>query len=64
MDDYFQGQTKQILNNMIAALAADSSRTFIWAEISYFSMWWDTITDETKSLVKRYQPSTVLFFTA
>jgi alpha-mannosidase II len=53
VDEYFNKQTRNILDLMVDALAADPSRTFIWAETSYFAMWWDTASDSRKATVKR-----------
>jgi len=58
-DEYFQSQTKQILSTIVSALAKDSRRTFIWAEISYFEWWWkeqDLATQQlTKQLINNHQ---------
>lgn len=53
MDEYFNKQTRNILSNMISLLDEDPDRTFIWAEISYFSMWWDTVDDTMKAKVRK-----------
>jgi hypothetical protein len=47
-DEYFQEQTKEILDTIVNALLADSRRTFIWAEISYLSWWWKDQTEDRK----------------
>lgn len=51
-DEYFQQQTSGIISTVIDALARDSRRTFIWAEISYFSWWWDTQSEATRQIVR------------
>ena len=53
MDEYFDKQTKHILDLMVDALAADPTRTFIWAETSYFAMWWDVADESRKATTKR-----------
>jgi hypothetical protein len=50
---YYSTQTRQILDTVIAALTEDPRRTFIWAEISYFSLWWDDTTSEQKEQAKK-----------
>ena len=45
-DSYFREQTSRIITTVVVSLLKDVRRTFIWAEISYFS-WWYEIQDET-----------------
>ena len=50
-ENYFSSQTKHILDNMVTKLSEDKRRKFVWAEISFFSMWWDTIDAATQNTV-------------
>lgn len=52
-EDYYTTQTKHILDNMLVKLPEDPRRKFIWAEISYFSMWWNELKEDDRDQVKR-----------
>jgi len=51
-EQYFSSQTKHILDNMVVKLSEDERRKFVWAEVSFFSMWWSTIDLQTQVKVK------------
>lgn len=58
-EEYFRLQTRQILDNVVDHLALEPKRRFIWAEMSYLSMWY-AIADQgrrekAKHLIKNGQ---------
>lgn len=53
-EEYYRIDTKNILDSMVIKLSEDYRRKFIWAEISYFSLWWNDIDQNTKNNVKKY----------
>lgn len=52
-DQYYTTQTRHILDNMLEKLIEDPRRKFIWAEISFFSMWWDDLNQDNRETVFR-----------
>lgn len=45
-DEYYDQLTKSILNNMLQQLLENPDMTFIWAEISYFSRWYEALSTD------------------
>ncbi|XP_058811986.1 alpha-mannosidase 2 [Topomyia yanbarensis] len=52
-DEYYEHQTKGIFANMLRHLEENSGMKFIWAEISYFSRWYDNLVPQQKDMVKK-----------
>ncbi|XP_038058190.1 alpha-mannosidase 2-like isoform X2 [Patiria miniata] len=53
VDKYFKDQTVHILNNMVVKMQEYPKMRFIWAEISYFSMWWEQTSKQSQDITKR-----------
>lgn len=52
IEEYYKTQTKHILDNMLEKLGEDHRRKFIWAEVSFFAMWWNELDEENRKKVK------------
>lgn len=52
-DEYYNTETKHILNNFVPKLEQNPKYKFMFSEISYFSRWWSEIGDDLKQRVKR-----------
>lgn len=54
LDEYYERQTKSIFANMLRHLEDYENMKFIWAEIVYFSRWYDSLTSKaSKDAVKK-----------
>lgn len=57
-EEYYERQTKNIFANMLRHLDEHENMKFIWAEIVYFSRWYDSLTSKiSKDTVKKYKPA-------
>ena len=52
-EGYFSRATKFILDTVISILDTNPKYKFIWAEMSYLSLWWDQASNEQKTLLKK-----------
>ncbi|EGI57621.1 Alpha-mannosidase 2x [Acromyrmex echinatior] len=55
-EQYFHSSTRSILNNMVSKLQQWPNMTFIWSEVSFLSLWWDSKREETLQIlyVRKY----------
>jgi alpha-mannosidase II len=51
-EGYFRKDVNHILTNVLAQLWNNPNRRFIWAEISFFKRWWDTLDNTSKERFK------------
>ena len=52
-EGYFSRATKFIIDTVIATLDTNKKYKFIWAEMSYLSLWWDQASNDQKELFKK-----------
>jgi alpha-mannosidase II len=52
-DEYYYGTTMFILSTVVEGLKKDPNMKFIWAEISYFSKWYNNLAVHFKNNVKK-----------
>lgn len=52
-DEYYQRQTRLILQNMLRHLDQNEKMKFIWAEISYFQQWYESLSNNDQHTVKK-----------
>lgn len=50
---YFNQATKHIIDTVIAILDTNTKYKFIWAEMSFLSLWWDQATADQRQLLKK-----------
>uniref|UniRef100_A0A8D9DRT5 Alpha-mannosidase n=1 Tax=Cacopsylla melanoneura TaxID=428564 RepID=A0A8D9DRT5_9HEMI len=51
-ESYYAQSTKGILDSMVTKLLENEKRKFIWAEVSFLSLWWKDISEDTKDKVR------------
>lgn len=51
-EEYFQRYTKNILNSAVSKLPKLPEMTFIWTEISFLALWFESATNEQKETFK------------
>ncbi|XP_065216623.1 alpha-mannosidase 2-like isoform X1 [Planococcus citri] len=51
-EHYYETQTRFIFNNMIEKLRENPHRKFIWAEVSYLSLWWNEVSEVKRNRFK------------
>lgn len=51
-EEYFNDQTKNILNSAVDKLPGLPDMTFIWTEISFLSLWFETASPMRKKIFK------------
>lgn len=52
MTEYFEKDTKKILNLIVEQLMMKKEMKFIWTEISFLELWWQQASDEQKTSFK------------
>lgn len=52
-DEYYETQTKEILNGMLEHLGSKPDMKFIYAEVSFFELWWSKLTEQQREKVRR-----------
>ncbi|XP_076230579.1 alpha-Mannosidase class II b isoform X2 [Nomia melanderi] len=52
-EQYFHSSTRSILNNMVSKLQQWPNMTFIWSEVSFLSLWWESAHPTKKMVVEK-----------
>lgn len=53
-EEYYDSQTQQILNGMLQHLDKKPDMKFIYAEMSFFELWWSRLTEAQKEKTRRW----------
>ena len=52
IDGYFATATKSIITNIVDKLTENKNMTFIWTEMSYLSLWWESAPEDLKGKMR------------
>ena len=52
-EGYFNQATKHILNTVIQILDTNKKYKFVWAEMSFLSLWWNQANQNERDLLKK-----------
>lgn len=52
-ENYYSVSTRQILNNMLQFLTKHPEMRFIYAEMSFFNLWWKELKDQERMAVRK-----------
>lgn len=52
-EGYFNQATKHIINTIISILDTHKKYKFVWAEMSFLSLWWDQASADQRQLLKK-----------
>ncbi|CAF1114091.1 unnamed protein product [Adineta ricciae] len=52
-EQYFKHVTKHILTTIVTMLGKNANYRFVWAEMSFLSLWWDQATNDQRELLKK-----------
>lgn len=62
VDQYYEEEVRYIYDSVVAALAANPARKFIFVETAFFMRWWREQSDETQGVVRELFASGQLEF--
>ncbi len=52
-EQYFDQATRHIIDTVITILDTNKKYKFIWAEMSFLSLWWDQASSDKRQLLKK-----------
>ncbi|XP_057379227.1 alpha-mannosidase 2-like [Daphnia carinata] len=63
-ENYYAQTTHSILDNLVAKLTQHKNMTFIWTEIAYFALWWESALPAKKRQIQKLVEEGRLEFTS
>ncbi len=52
-EEYYERRTRNILNTIVESLTQKETRKFVWAEMSYLSLWWKNANQKMREKMRR-----------